>query len=175
MGANHQMLADVLRIILILALMVFILSRKSSGIKEYDERQYLARSKAYRAAFWMLAGYFFLYAFLNDVCEIRWADLTTATFIGFFLALSVFAIICIITDSFFSFRDKPGQRFIFLPVLFAANLLLFALNLADGTSILTDGLLNFHSLNLVAAIAIIPIYITLVFRYYHEKRQTEKE
>ncbi|SHI38150.1 hypothetical protein SAMN05444373_1001109 [Thermoclostridium caenicola] len=51
-----------------------------------------------QAAFWTFAAYSFLAAFLNDIEGIQWADMTTGTFIGFILALTVFAIRCIITD-----------------------------------------------------------------------------
>lgn len=101
--------------------------------------------------------------------------MTTGTFIGIVLAITVFAVICIVTDSFFFFKDKPGPYFVMFLFVIAVNLLIALGNIAEGIPFLTDGLLNVHSLNLFVVAAFIPIYITLIVKYLHDKRHAETE
>ena len=84
------------------------------------------------------------------------------------------AIICIITDSFFPSGQARPYFTLFLIVI-AANLMIFLLNLADGTPMATNGLFNTHSLNLFAVIALIPIYVTLLAKYLYDKKHAETE
>lgn len=174
MGLDKWLIILVLAM-MIMVIVVFMLSRRRVTNKEFDERQRLARGKAYQAAFWTLAAYLFLSAILNDVAGIQWADMTTGAFLGFFLAMTVFAMICIIRDSFLSFKERPGSYFIMLLAVIAVNLLVTICNLIEGTPLLTDGLLNIHSLNLFLVIAFIPISTALVVKYLHDKKQAETE
>jgi len=64
--------------------------------------------------------------------------MTTGTFIGIVLAITVFAVICIVTDSFFFFKDKPGPYFVMFLFVIAVNLLIALGNIAEGIPFLTD-------------------------------------
>lgn len=175
MSFDHLLVILLFPVAIAFGVAFFLLLRRRASYREYDERQRLARGKAYQAAFWTLAAYSLFSALMNDVADIQWADVATGTFMGLFLAIAVFAIICIITDSFFSFKDRPSPYFTLLLIIIVANLLIFFLNLADGTPMVTDGLLNIHSLNVLAVAAFIPIYATLVAKHLYDKKHAETE
>jgi membrane associated rhomboid family serine protease len=175
MSLDHLLIILFFPVTIAFGIGIFLLLRRRARNREFDERQRLARGKAYQAAFWTFVIYSLFSAFMNDVAEIQWADSTTGTFMGLYLAIAVFAIICIITDSFFSFRDRPGPYFTLFLIVIAANLMIFLLNLADGTPMATNGLFNTHSLNLFAVIALIPIYVTLLAKYLYDKKHAETE
>jgi hypothetical protein len=71
--------------VVIVTLIIANIKRKKNTYTEYDERQILARGKAYKSAFFVLIGYIIACALVN-VLEINWAELSVQMFIGLFLS-----------------------------------------------------------------------------------------
>ena len=71
--------------VVIVTLIIANIKRKKNTYTEYDERQVLARGKAYKSAFFVLIGYIIACALVN-VLEINWAELSVQMFIGLFLS-----------------------------------------------------------------------------------------
>lgn len=149
--------------------------RKKKGPCKYDERQLLARGKAYRAAFWTLVAYSLLNGLLFVGTGIRWADEMTVPFIGVCLAATVYAVICILKDAYFSIMDRPGFYYGLFGLIMAGNLATFTLAAAKKTSYSTDGMLNFRCMNLVVVAVFAVIMITMAAKQLHDKKNAESE
>ena len=87
--------------VVIVTLIIANIKRKKNTYTEYDERQVLARGKAYKSAFFVLIGYIIVCALVN-VLEINWAELSVQMFIGLFFSTAVFVGISIFNDAYFT-------------------------------------------------------------------------
>ena len=94
----------------LLVILMAVLFRKQGGVgfgrAKYDERQLLARGKAYRAGFFTVLIYELLYAF-GDLMELRWTVPFTGVMIGLFLGIAVFGVVAICQDAYLSLNEKP--------------------------------------------------------------------
>lgn len=163
---------------LFVVLFIFLLLNKSKKNKkqcEYDERQILARNSAYKNSFFTLMIYMALCG-LFDSCGFKWADLGFQMILGILISVGVFVTICIFKDAYFSYNEKSMKSYIILCVLIiASNTLAFVLNVFDGVSIFTDGLLNRHAINLILAVLFAIILIVAIIKGMISKRTVEDE
>ena len=94
----------------LLVVLMGVLFRKQGGVgfgrARYDERQQLARGKAFRAGFFTVLIYEVLYAF-GDLMGLRWTVLFTGVMIGLFLGTAVFGVVAICKDAYLSLNEKP--------------------------------------------------------------------
>ena len=140
MSLDHLLIILFFPVTIAFGIGIFLLLRRRARNREIDERQRLARGKAYQAAFWTFVIYSLFSAFMNDVAEIQWADSTTGTFMGLYLAIAVFAIYASSRIPS-SLQGQAGPYFTLFLIVIAANLMIFLLNLADGTPMAANGLL----------------------------------
>ena len=129
----------------------------------YDERQTLARLKAYQGAFWAALGYLAVGGAILEPVGIGFADTLTFASMGIFFSGTVLAVLCIINDCYFAINQQPKRYFWIFLALAAVNVVFFFVNLGDN-SVFTDGKLNSHILNLVAAIVIIIVMIVSLIK-----------
>ena len=156
---------------------VFVIGKifkKKRGPCKYDERQTLARGKAYKTGFWTFVGYLLLNGLLN-AADIIWADTSTAAFLGLFLGIAVYAIVCILNDAYLPLKEKPGFYFAIFGLVIVVNLAVTILNFSDGTEFITDKMLNYHSLNAGIVIMFIAVIITLAVRQIIAKKDADEE
>ncbi|NCB51708.1 MAG: hypothetical protein EOM54_07505 [Clostridia bacterium] len=152
-----------------------LIFKKKRGPCKYDERQMLARGKAYSAAFWTLVAYSILNGMYYGATGGMWADMMTTPFLGVFLAILVYAMICIINDAYMPLKEKPGFYFVLFGVILAADLLIAVWNYLDGTEFVTDGMLNYHCLNPAIVIIFAAIIVTLAVKVISAKKDVDEE
>lgn len=158
--------------VLFIAKFIFL---KKWGPCKYDERQMLARGKAYRAAFWTLVVYLCLDGLLTLGSEVRWANVFVVYYIGIGLALEVYAVICILNDAYFPLKEKPGFYLTFFGVIIVWSAAVSLSDFLNGKPFVTDGMLNYRIINPVIVVVFAGIFITLLARRLAEKRHGAEE
>ena len=116
-------------------------------MNDYDERQILARGRAFMWGFFTLMLCLMAYGFTDMLIE-PWCDTLTGCIICICVSLLVFASICIRQDAFAGIGRNRKRNQTVLLVLTLANLFFGARNLMEG-DIVVDGLLTFRSVSLI--------------------------
>ena len=130
----------------------------------YDERQTLARLKAYKNAFWVLMSYISIVCVVLGPLDIVFADITTIGFIGIALAGSVLAISCIFSDCYFGINQQPKRYIRLLTAIAIGNIMIFITNIKVGGSIIEGGILTYKSIHIIGAVMIIAIVTALMIK-----------
>ena len=161
--------------LLLVAAVMFIRNLKNGKADpQFDERQMAARNQAYKHAFFSLLLYCAVCAVL-DALEIKWATLTAILFIGIFGSVLLFAVICIIKDAYEGLNQRRSSSLLIFSVVGAVNLAVFIVNVADGESLLTDGLLNERILNPCMAVMFFALAAVWFFKSRTEAKAGESE
>lgn len=116
-------------------------------MNDYDERQILARGRAFMWGFFSLMICLMVYGLADMLIE-PWCDTLTGCIICICVSLIVFAVICIRQDAFAGIGQNRKRNLTVLLVLTVANLLFGASHIIDG-DMLEDGLLCFRSVSLI--------------------------
>lgn len=138
--------------------LVVVVCRKKNGMRfgkcEYDERQLLARGKAFQAGFFTILIYEAVYAVADwiaaDLYGVRWCVNVTGVTLGLMLGITVFAVVAITRDAYLSLNEKPGGWI-------AMWCAVIALNLASGIGealegeLIRDGMLTEKWMNWMCA------------------------
>lgn len=114
---------------------------------EYDERQVLARGRAFMWGFFTLMICLMVYGMLDMLID-RWCDTLTGCIICICVALLVFASICIKQDAFAGIGKNRKRNLTVLLVLTLANMFFGVENITGG-DVVRDGLLTFRSVSLI--------------------------
>lgn len=114
---------------------------------EYDERQVLARGRAFMWGFFTLMICLMVYGMLDMLID-RWCDTLTGCIICIYVALLVFASICIKQDAFAGIGKNRKRNLTVLLVLTLANMFFGVENITGG-DVVRDGLLTFRSVSLI--------------------------
>ena len=141
-----------------IGVLIYKLRHKNSG--KYDERQELARGKAFKYAFFVQLGYNGLTMVLDQVIT-PWADRSMEVFVGVVLSAFVYAAICIRKDAYISFQERPQMYVIMFSVIGGVNLLITFMNFAMGNTFIENGLLTFRAANLICALLLLLLAIVL--------------
>ena len=120
--------------------------------RTFDERQELARGRAYRYGFWTLAAALAAYG-LSELALGRWCDALAGGMLCLAPALTVFAVVCIRSDAYLSLRE--------LALATALNLVIGTVNLVEGR-VVTGGVLRLEAVNLICAIMCLIVLGVLV-------------
>ena len=134
--------------------------------KNYDERQYRARGKAFRDGFWTLLGCEVLGALV-----IRWNDWALTAeitiLLGCFLGLTVFLVSCIFRDAYLGIHDRWGRWTVAMVVLGVLNLWLGLLPGLEGNEI--------HWLNFFCGLLCLVGVIALLLKAGLDRREGDGE
>lgn len=140
----------------------------------YDERQQKARVKAFKAGFFTLIIYNALYALSAGLLERPWCDLPTGCFIGICAGVTVFAVTCIMNDAYFILKNNPKKVIVLFSVIALFNALpALAFILDPDEGIITDGMLNFHSINLIIVAMFLIIFTAMLIKRGIDRRDEE--
>jgi hypothetical protein len=71
----------------------------------------------------------------------------TASFLGVFLSILVYVVICVLNDAYMPLKEKPVFYFVLFGIVLAANLFVAIWSYRDGVAFITDGMLNYHCMN----------------------------
>ncbi|MCR4716720.1 MAG: hypothetical protein K5656_06030 [Lachnospiraceae bacterium] len=139
----------------ILAVYLFKKNNKNGG---YDERQAIARGKAYSAGFYTMLIELFFAAFLSDI-GVELFSSADALFLLAVIGLLVFVVICIINDAYARLNENPKKVIILLASLGLLNLALSLTNSDYNRFGVIKGKLYLGSPNIIIAVALILIAI----------------
>ena len=121
--------------------------RKCGKMNDYDERQILARGRAFMWGFFTLMLCLMAYGFTDMLIE-PWCDTLTGCIICICVSLLVFASICIRQDAFAGIGKNRKRNLTVLLVLTLANMFFGVENITGG-DVVRDGLLTFRSVSLI--------------------------
>lgn len=139
--------------------------------KEYDERQVLARGRAYRSGFVALVVLCILYAALSEAGVMAWCSTAAGCCLCICLAATVFALQCIASDAFAGFATAPRATAGLLALGAAVNLMFGVMQGLDG-ELIVDGVLTVWSCNLMIGAMLAVILCAFLIRQ-HRARKAE--
>ena len=165
-------------IIVIFLIVAVVLRRKNCSKTEYDERQLIARNAAYKYSFFTLVFYCILCGML-DIVGVKWAETELQMFLGMFISVAVFVVICIFKDAYFGIEKGKKNFYTFfycsgtVTVIQALN---FVLNvIVDKEPIITNGMLNSNLIPLFCAVVFLIMMIATVIKLIINKKECEEE
>lgn len=170
------LIVGVLVVLAVVALVVMICRKKGSmrfGKCEYDERQMLARGKAFRAGFFTILIYEAVYAMV-DVAGIKWCANVTGIMLGLMLGITVFAIVAISKDAYMSMNERPTGWMIIWCVVIGLNLVCGLRQALEG-ELIRDGMLTEEWMNWMCAGMFIAILISQLVHNRKLKREELEE
>lgn len=167
-------LTGLLLVFAVSAIISIIKKKNNKKTAEYDERQILARGSAFSTAFFTSMIYMIVCAML-DILEVKWAEFSVQMFLGLFLSATVFASVCILKDAYFTDRSKRMPFIVIFLLVIVSNLFALIMNIIDGESMLTNGILNSNIINAGAAVMFIVILIVTIIKSIMDKKAVEEE
>ncbi len=143
---------------------------------EYDERQLLARNSAYKGAFFTLAAYCLLCG-LMGIWELEWAMLSVQMIAGMLLSATVFVIICIFKDAYFTGKGNTMVSFLVFSIFMCAiQTFSFVMSVfVDGESIFTDGVLNVQIIAALCAVVFLSCAVATTIKMIMNRKSCEEE
>lgn len=170
--------AGILMVLALFALLTLALRSRgqkdspSPGRGKYDERQKLARGRAFRAGFIAVLCYEALYGFA-DLMGLRWCVNFTGILIGLFLGLAVFAVTAIVQDAYLAINERMNNWLILCGAVVFANGSC-VLNQAVHGELVRDGMLTENWLNgLCAALFVVILCAQLIHNARARRAEAE--
>ena len=162
--------------LLTVVIVFWLIGKRSKNKCEYDERQIIARGKAFKAAYVSLFGYLCLTGVFDAATGIVWADFFTEAVIGLAISATVFAVNAIIRDAYVPLsRNVRGLIIVFLAFA-AINISFIIIRLVGGGSLLTDGKFNVNSVTVIVSVMMFILSCVLGIKQARDKKQlTEDE
>ena len=141
---------------------------------KYDERQQLARGKAYRAAYAVMLGYFIVNGIIKYAFNIVWSDGFTDSAIGIILSLTILSSAGIMNDAYISVRDSAAKSIAISG--FCSLLLLFAgiLYVVRGIPFFVNGRLNSNVIPFVSGVMFLIITLLLAIKSHASVKATDE-
>ncbi len=162
--------------IFVVWLLVSALKRRDGGPVmsfDFDERQHLARGRAFKYAFLTLCGYNALLALFSAMWDGE-LPVSFLCFGGIALSLTVFAVICIFTDAYLSLMEKPKTIVSIVALGCVLNLVIGIVNAGvvyrETGSIVNRGV---GAVNLLCGVMLLVILIALGIKRGLDQRTEE--
>ena len=143
---------------------------KTKRVKpEYDERQMIARGKAYKVGFFTLLIYGSICTVLQAM-EIYWCDGLLREVIGIVIGVGAFAIVAILNDAYIGFNENNRYTI-------GVMSLIGLLNLGSAIiGIITDGLWkDGRATNTIVNLAISILFFVILTTYWVHKKKTKDD
>lgn len=148
--------------------------RKKGGMYcEYDERQELARGKAFRAAYFTLIIYFTISELITDSLNKEWCNDLSNLGYGVCLSAAVFAMVCIMKDAYVGFNQNAIRNVVILVSIGIFNVLLGISSFIHKHDYVTDDVLVSIPINLPIGVLLIAVALTLFIKSQHDKNEAE--
>lgn len=158
-------------LLVVIGLVVGKLAGKKLGKAEFDERQQLARGKAYKSGFYtLLAGLLAVYL-LPNLTEWQPKDPALLPFAVICIGVTVFACVAVANDAYLGIRQNPRVMLLVLGIIVAGNLLAgFSAMESVGFA---DGITVENSMNFIIAVMGLIILTALAVRLRMAVRDEE--
>lgn len=166
-------IAGILLVFLVYGILRVVTKRRGKCANaQFDERQVVARGRAYRYAFFTVLFYLLGWGLFELAADIRLWDTYTGCFLGVFLSVTVFAVVAILNDAYFAVNEKPATYLGIFALVTVLNLGIGVWNLATGGEpIVEHGILTYHSVNLLVGGMFLIITIVAAVRVWQGKRE----
>ncbi len=155
---------------------VFIIAaakfRKSEQSSEYDERQILARGKAYQSAFVTMAIFNILGYMLIMIDETELSNAPIFLIGSFFLATAEFAVSTIWNDAFKSIENNKKQYLILTLVVIVVNL--FAAFYDREWTSVGELLHSVQGMNVMIAVVFTAVAFTIIIKEMKDRMEVEE-
>ena len=179
MSEKNTVLGAIVFIVLYLvlsAVLIFVLTKKPPKKEKkcrFDERQIAAQGTAYQAAFWTMLCYSIVYAIVSGAMGIVWCDEFLGIFLGVIVGVTVFFLVCIFRDAYFSPEQSKTSAIVLLNLLCACQGILGINHLLDGT-VIENGILTADSTQLFIFLMGLVADAALIVKHRMEKREEEE-
>ena len=167
-----EYLAGLIIGILVAVLVLWLIARKSKrkSPAQYDERQQIARGKAYSVGFFTILIYCLLYAIVSAF-GVRWCQDAVAMFIGCFAGITAFVVSAIKHDAYFGINEDVKTMMRLGTVIVIFCFLGGFIQLFEGEMV-EDGLLNGN----VMSLAVGTMWLIIMAAYkLHSRNAGEEE
>ena len=157
----------------VLLIFVFLKMTKTDGRMkcEYDERQMRARGNGFKYGFFTMLICNLILAFAVMEESFLRMDRSVLMILSIMIGVIVYVSYCIWNDAYFSLNENRRKVLIAFVIIGVFNLVLGIGNLYSGDAF-TDGVLNFHSVNLFCGILFLMIFAVLLAKHF---MKTEEE
>ncbi len=159
---------------LVAVLFWFLKKKFHVDVREYDERQILARGIAYKYAFYTLAVLILLEKLVEQVGVVLFDSLEGAAAM-IMVGLLVFIVVCVRRDAYMTLHETPKMVLVLLTVAGGLNLAIAAAGLLHGEHIVTDGRLGSGSLNLLVGLFVAVILVVFLINQWSVRRAEREE
>lgn len=140
----------------------------------YDERQLLARGKAYKAAYFTLIFYMLIIAALKETGIPIFMSFC-GLWLGVCLSVAVFAVICILKDAYMSLYENVKGVILMFSAVALLNLIIGIESISEQRPLLEKGVLSTDWLNLIVGILFMVIVIVFCGKVLYNKKQEDEE
>ena len=156
--------------ILVSVLVLWLILRKSriKNPPQFDERQMIARARAYSVGFFTILFYCVLYAAVSAF-GITWCKDAVGMFIGCFVGITAFVLSAIRHDAYFGINEDVKTMMRLGTVIVIFCFLGGFIELFTGEMV-EDGLLNGN----VISLAVGTMWIVIMVAYKLHKRKSEE-
>jgi hypothetical protein len=125
--------------VFVIIAIISIVRKKRGKEARYDERQELARGKAYKHGFTALLIYCVAVGLTDLYIGGGWCDIYTAMIIGVFLSTAVFAVQCILTDAYFAVGERPTFWLVLTGIVSVINFVSMGFDISEGHRFVENG------------------------------------
>lgn len=141
----------------------------------YDERQQLARGKAYKYAFFTLIFYVTIVSLISEFSRISWFMSFCGIWIGVCLSIMVFAVICILEDAYMSLYENAKGVIMIFSIVAIMNLVVVVRIIMERRPILENGAISLDYMNLVVGVMICVILAVFCGKVIYNKKHLDEE
>lgn len=143
----------------------------------YDERQLLARGKAYKFAFFTLIFYMSIISLVSEFNGISWFMSFCGIWLGVCLSIMVFAVICILEDAYMSLYENAKGVIMVFTVVAVMNMGVAVRIILDreGHPLLENGKISVDYLNLVVGVMFCIILAVFCGKVIYNKKHLDEE
>ena len=170
--SNFFIMLAIFVVIAVVTAIVTVRSRKAE-IK-FDERQQIARGRAFEAGFYTLMLTLLGYIFCNNVMDISVLGVEIGIALCIIVSVGVFAMVGVLKDAFLEFNSSAKARGFFFGVLGGINLALGVWAVLDGR-LFENGQLSLPVLNLSIGGLMLVVVACIAVRNALQKKQAAIE
>lgn len=154
--------------------LIFIVNRKNSK-STYDERQTIARNKAYRCAFAAIMCYFVAGELVTLLSEKDWCTPECNIGIGMFISLGTFVVISIVNDAYIPAvsNNKNKSNLLIITLLGGYQLFMGICSVIDD-GIMQNGLLNLP-ITLCVGVLMVIVVLTQLIKFAFDRKAEKDE
>lgn len=166
--------------VILVILVVRILCRKHRRVPKmlnpeitYDERQILARGKAYQTAFLVLVGYVLAASCLDEFLGCPQLMSFGGLWLGVCLSILVFVSICIRRDAYLSLQENAKEFNIMGILISILNLVPGFLSLYRKQPFLVNNSISYRYINLMVGMLFLLIVLLFDLKHFYDKTAKE--